>query len=65
MNMKRVIKIIRDTPEMFDIPEELEPNESFDGDTFYGFTFVTVSARVPFYFQEITNQFNYPLTFLT
>ena len=38
-DIKYVIKIIKDTPELFDIPEELEPNESFDGDTFYGFTF--------------------------
>ena len=38
-DIKRIIKIIKDTPELFDIPEELEPNESFDGGTFYGFTF--------------------------
>ena len=38
-DIKHVIKIIKDAPELFDIPEELEPNESFDGGTFYGFTF--------------------------
>ena len=38
-DIKRIIKIIKDAPELFDIPEELEPNESFDGGTFYGFTF--------------------------
>ena len=38
-DIKRIIKIIKDTPELFDIPEELEPNESFDGGILYGFTF--------------------------
>ena len=37
-DIKRIIKIIKDAPELFDIPEELEPNKYCSG-TFYGFTF--------------------------
>lgn len=38
-DIKHVIKIIKDAPGLFNIPGELEPNESFDGGTIYGFTF--------------------------
>jgi len=38
-DIKRVIKIIKDTSGLFNIPGKLEPNESFDGGTIYGFTF--------------------------
>ena len=36
--MKRIIKIINDNPEIFDIPKDLEPNDVLDGDE-YSFKF--------------------------
>ena len=37
-DLKRIIKIINDTPEIFDIPKDLEPNDVLDGDE-YSFKF--------------------------
>ena len=38
-DIKHIIKIIKAAPGLFDIPEELELNESLGGGTIYGFTF--------------------------
>lgn len=37
-DLKQVIKIINDNPEIFDIPKDLEPNDVLDGDE-YSFRF--------------------------
>ena len=37
-DLKRIIKIINDSPEIFDIPKDLEPNDVLDGDD-YSFRF--------------------------
>ena len=38
-DIKHIIKIIKVAPGLFDIPKELEPNDSLGGGTIYGFTF--------------------------
>ena len=38
---------------VFDIPEELEPNESLGGDTIYGFTFCDGERTNSFYGKDI------------
>ena len=52
-DVKRVIKIIKDAPGLFNIPGELEPNESLGGGTIYGFTFCDGERTNSFYGKDI------------
>ena len=52
-DIKHIIKIIKAAPELFDIPEELEPNESLGCGTIYGFTFCDGERTNSFYGKDI------------
>lgn len=52
-DIKHIIKIIKATPGLFDIPEELEPNDSLGGGTIYGFTFCDSKRTNSFYGKDI------------
>ena len=52
-DVKRIIKIIKAAPGLFDISKELEPNESLGGDTIYGFTFCDGKRTNSFYGKDI------------
>ena len=52
-DIKHIIKIIKAAPGLFDIPEELEPNESLGGGTIYGFTFCDGKRTNSFYGKDI------------
>ena len=52
-DIKHIIKIIKAAPGLFDIPEELELNESLGGGTIYGFTFCDGRRTNSFYGKDI------------
>ena len=52
-DIKHTIKIIKAAPGLFDIPKELEPNDSFGGGTIYGFTFCDGERTNSFYGKDI------------
>ena len=52
-DIKHIIKIIKVAPGLFDIPKELEPNESLGGGTIYGFTFCDGEHTNSFYGKDI------------
>ena len=52
-DIKHIIKIIKAAPGLFNIPEELEPNESLGGGTIYGFTFCDGKRTNSFYGKDI------------
>ena len=52
-DIKRTIKIIKDAPGLFNIPKELEPNDSLGGGTIYGFTFCDGERTNSFYGKDI------------
>ena len=52
-DIKHIIKIIKAAPGLFDIPEELEPNDSLGGGTIYGFTFCDGERTNSFYGKDI------------
>ena len=52
-DIKHIIKIIKAAPGLFDIPKELEPNESLGGGTIYGFTFCDGKRTNSFYGKDI------------
>ena len=52
-DIKHIIKIIKAAPELFDIPKELEPNDSLGGGTIYGFTFCDGERTNSFYGKDI------------
>ncbi len=52
-DIKHIIKIIKAAPGLFDIPKELEPNESLGGGTIYGFTFCDGERTNSFYGKNI------------
>ena len=52
-DIKHIIKIIKAAPGLFDIPKELEPNESLGGSTIYGFTFCDGKRTNSFYGKDI------------
>ena len=52
-DIKHIIKIIKAAPGLFDIPEELEPNDSLGGGTIYGFTFCDGKRTNCFYGKDI------------
>ena len=52
-DIKHIIKIIKAAPGLFDIPEELEPNDSLGGDTIYGFTSCDGKRTNSFYEKDI------------
>ncbi len=52
-DIKHIIKIIKVAPGLFDIPKELEPNESLGGGTIYGFTFCDGKRTNSFYGKDI------------
>ena len=52
-DIKHIIKIIKAAPGLFDIPEELEPNDSLGGSTIYGFTFCDGRRTNSFYGKDI------------
>ena len=47
-DIKHIIKIIKAAPGLFDIPKELEPNESLGGSTISASLSATASARIVF-----------------
>lgn len=52
-DIKHIIKIIKVAQGLFDIPKELEPNESLGGGTIYGFTFCDGKRTNSFYGKDI------------
>lgn len=52
-DIKHIIKIIKAAPGLFDIPKELEPNDSLGGGTIYGFTFCDGERTNSFYGKDI------------
>ena len=52
-DIKHIIKIIKAAPGLFNIPEELEPNDSLGGGTIYGFTFCDGERMNSFYGKDI------------
>ena len=52
-DIKHIIKIIKASPGLYDIPEELERNESLGGGTIYGFTFCDGKRTNSFYGKDI------------
>ena len=52
-DIKHIIKIIKAAPGLFDIPKELEPNDSLGGGTIYGFTFCDGKRTNSFYGKDI------------
>ncbi|MCR5572808.1 MAG: hypothetical protein K6F57_03480 [Candidatus Saccharibacteria bacterium] len=52
-DIEHIIKIIKVAPGLFDIPKELEPNESLGGGTIYGFTFCDGKRTNSFYGKDI------------
>ena len=52
-DIKHIIKIIKAAPGLFDIPEELEPNDSLGGGTIYCFTFCDGERTNSFYGKDI------------
>lgn len=52
-DIKHIIKIIKAAPGLFDIPKELEPNESLGDGTIYGFTFCDGERTNSFYGKDI------------
>jgi hypothetical protein len=52
-DIEHIIKIIKAAPGLFDIPKELEPNDSLGGGTIYGFTFCDGKRTNSFYGKDI------------
>ena len=52
-DIKHIIKIIKAAPGLFDIPKELEPNDSLGGSTIYGFAFCDGRRTNSFYGKDI------------
>ena len=59
-DIKHIIKIIKAAPGLFDIPEELEPNDSLGGGTIYGFTFCDGKRTNSFYGKDILDYGRWP-----
>ena len=52
-DIKHIIKIIKAAPGLFDIPKELESNDSLGSGTIYGFTFCDGERTNSFYGKDI------------
>jgi hypothetical protein len=52
-DIEHIIKIIKAAPGLFDIPKELESNDSLGGGTIYGFTFCDGERTNSFYGKDI------------
>ena len=59
-DIKHIIKIIKAAPGLFDIPEELEPNDSLGGGTIYCFTFCDGKRTNSFYGKDILDYGRWP-----